>query len=229
MPNDQAMRPSWSVRDNRQTRGLAEQHAGTVDALSLGRLEWEQRRERAPDQCRSLGSAGPPATWWALLTGKSEIPAISRELASAGVDVAAVEIRCGAGGAAILDEHGRCHGLRGRIVRAFQRVGYGETALAIYDNGRRDGDLLLRVPARPVQRAVPPPPPRHPRPPAGHACHDSAMASPRAGTAMSSSSPINCGLSPAWPGVSRTDSGRPRRSTLRCVFVLHPPRERPRA
>jgi hypothetical protein len=31
---------------------------------------------------------------------------------------------------------------------------------------------------------------------------------------MSSSSGINCGLSPAWPAVNLTDSGRPRASTL---------------
>jgi hypothetical protein len=57
-----------------------------------------------------------------LLTGKPKILAISTELASAGVDAAAVEILCGERGAAILDEHGRSHGLGGRIVRAFQRL-----------------------------------------------------------------------------------------------------------
>jgi hypothetical protein len=62
-----------------------------------------------------------------LLTEKSEILAISRELVSAGVDVAAVEILCGERGAAILDEHGRYHGLPGRIVRAFPRLGYDES------------------------------------------------------------------------------------------------------
>jgi hypothetical protein len=51
-----------------------------------------------------------------------------------------------------LDEHGRYHGLRGRIVRAFQRLGYGETTLAIYDKALTDADLLLRVPARPAER-----------------------------------------------------------------------------
>ena len=64
-----------------------------------------------------------------LLTEKSEIPAISRELASAGVDVAAVEILCGEQGARILDEHGRYHGLRGRVVRAFQQLGYDAETL----------------------------------------------------------------------------------------------------
>jgi hypothetical protein len=87
-----------------------------------------------------------------LLTENSEIPAISTDLESAGVDVSAVEILCGERGARILDEHGRYHGLRGRIVRAFQRLGYDETTLEIYDEALRNGDLLLQVPAQPAQR-----------------------------------------------------------------------------
>jgi hypothetical protein len=53
-----------------------------------------------------------------LLTEKSQIPALSRDLQSAGVDVAAVEILCGEQGARILDEHGRYHGLRGNWPRS---------------------------------------------------------------------------------------------------------------
>jgi hypothetical protein len=87
-----------------------------------------------------------------LLTDTPEISAISRELGSAGVDVAAVEILCGERGAAILDEHGRYHGLRGRVVRAFQRLGYDGTTLEIYDEALRDGDLLLQVPVPPKER-----------------------------------------------------------------------------
>jgi hypothetical protein len=55
-------------------------------------------------------------------------------------------------GPRILDEHGRYHGLRGRIVQAFQRLGYDETTLEIYDEALRDGDLLLQVPAPPAER-----------------------------------------------------------------------------
>jgi len=87
-----------------------------------------------------------------LLTEKSEIPALSSELAAAGVDVSAVEILCGEQGARILDAHGRYHGLRARIVRAFQQLGYDETTLAIYDEALRDGEFLLHVPARPADR-----------------------------------------------------------------------------
>ena len=88
-----------------------------------------------------------------LLTEKSEIPAISSELESAGVDVAAVKILCGEQGARILDEYGRYHGLRARIVRTLQGFGYDGTTLAIYDEALRKGDLLLHVPARPKDRS----------------------------------------------------------------------------
>ena len=87
-----------------------------------------------------------------LLTDKSEIPSISTELQAAGVDVAAVEILCGEQGARILDANGRYHGLRGRVVRTLQRLGYDETTLDIYDEALKDGDLLLHVPARPEDR-----------------------------------------------------------------------------
>jgi hypothetical protein len=37
-------------------------------------------------------------------------------------------------------------------VRAFQRLGYDETTLEIYDEALRKGDLLLQVPAPPAER-----------------------------------------------------------------------------
>jgi hypothetical protein len=87
-----------------------------------------------------------------VLTEKSEIPVIRGELESAGVDTLAVEILCGERGAAILDQHGRYHGLRGRIVRTVQRLGYDQETLETYDAALRHGDLLLRVPAPPADR-----------------------------------------------------------------------------
>lgn len=72
-----------------------------------------------------------------LLTDESQIAAISADLESAGIDVAAVEILCGEQGVRILDEDGRYHGLRVRIVRALQRFGYDGTTLAIYDEALR--------------------------------------------------------------------------------------------
>ena len=84
-----------------------------------------------------------------LLTNKSQIPAVSADLRSAGVDIAAVEILCGEQGARILDKDGRYHGLRGRVVRTLQRLGYDQETLEIYDEALSDGDLVLQVPARP--------------------------------------------------------------------------------
>jgi hypothetical protein len=46
--------------------------------------------------------------------------------------------------AAILDEHGRYHGLRARVVRAFQRLGYDLETLETHDEALRHGDLLLQ-------------------------------------------------------------------------------------
>jgi hypothetical protein len=63
-----------------------------------------------------------------------------------------VEILCGEQGARILDAHGRYHGLRARIVRAFQQIGYDENTLAIYDEALGHGELVLHVPAPPADR-----------------------------------------------------------------------------
>jgi len=87
-----------------------------------------------------------------LLSEQSEIQALSRDLASAGVDVSTVEILCGEQGARILDAHGRYHGLRARIVRAFQQFGYDGNTLAIYDEALGHGELVLHVPAPPADR-----------------------------------------------------------------------------
>jgi hypothetical protein len=87
-----------------------------------------------------------------LLPEQSEIPALSRELASAGVDVSAVEILRGEQGARILDAHGRYHGPRARIVRAFRQIGYDGNTLAIYDEALGHGELILPVPAPPADR-----------------------------------------------------------------------------
>ena len=87
-----------------------------------------------------------------LLSDKSQIPAISGDLAAAGVDVGAVEILCGEQGARILDADGRYHGLRGRIVRTLQGFGYDATTLELFDEALRGGELVLHVPARPADR-----------------------------------------------------------------------------
>ena len=63
-----------------------------------------------------------------------------------------MEILCGEQGAHILDAHGHYHGLRARIVRAFQQPGYDGNTLAIYDEALGHGELVLHVPASPADR-----------------------------------------------------------------------------
>ena len=87
------------------------------------------------------------------MSEQSEVQALSRDLASGGVDVAAVEILCGEQGARILDAHGRYHGLRARIVRAFQQLGYDGNTLAVYDEALGHRELVLHVPASPAERS----------------------------------------------------------------------------
>ena len=84
-----------------------------------------------------------------LLTEQSEVPAISSELASAGVDVAAVEILCGEREQRSWTRMAATTGCEPGSCGPFSGSAYDETTLAIYDEALRHGDLLLRVPARP--------------------------------------------------------------------------------
>src|SRR5262249_27552829 len=87
-----------------------------------------------------------------LLSERSEMQALSRDLASAGVDVSAVENPCGEQGARILDAPGPYHRRRARIARAFQRLRQGADALAVSHRARGHGELVLHVPAPPADR-----------------------------------------------------------------------------
>jgi len=84
-----------------------------------------------------------------LLNNESDLPALVTELAKIGVPAEEINVLCGERGAQILDRDGRHHGLRARLVRGFQWLGYDASTLAIYDEALRDGALLLHVPAAP--------------------------------------------------------------------------------
>jgi hypothetical protein len=84
-----------------------------------------------------------------LLSSESDLPALVNDLEQFGVSPGEIDVLYGERGAEILDSDGRHHGLRARLVRGFQRLGYDETNLAIYDEALRDGALLLHVPAKP--------------------------------------------------------------------------------
>lgn len=87
-----------------------------------------------------------------LLTEHAEIPVISSELKSAGVDVAAVEILCGERGAAILDEHGPLPRAASPGRAGLSAARLRQETLETYDEALRHGDLLLQVPVRPADR-----------------------------------------------------------------------------
>jgi hypothetical protein len=114
-----------------------------------------------------------------------------------------------------LDEHGRYRGLRGRIVRAFQRLGYNEMTLAIYDKALTDGDLLLRVPARPTERrGIAAMPQRRD-------VHDVGYFGP--GDARAVPHP-RCALSPICPGTAGRFGGRCAQDLRRARQEGHTPR-----
>jgi hypothetical protein len=84
-----------------------------------------------------------------LLGTEMDLPSVVADLGRIGVPTDGITVLCGERGAEILDQDGRHHGLRARVVRGFQRLGYDETTLAGYDEALRDGALLLHVPAKP--------------------------------------------------------------------------------
>jgi hypothetical protein len=84
-----------------------------------------------------------------VLGSESDLPALVNELEQIGVPTEEIDVLCGQRGAEILDPDGRYHGRRARLVRGFQRLGYDQTTLEIYDEALRRGGLLLHVPAKP--------------------------------------------------------------------------------
>ncbi len=84
-----------------------------------------------------------------VLGDASGLAALVSDLREVGVAPEEIDVLRGERGAEILDEDGSHHGLHARLVRGFQRLGYDQTSLAIYDEALRDGSLLLHVPAGP--------------------------------------------------------------------------------
>jgi hypothetical protein len=86
-----------------------------------------------------------------VLSNASDLAALVSELReSGGVAPEKIDLLRGERGAEILDEDGSHHGVRARLVRGFQRLGYDQTLLAIYDEALRKGSLVLHVPAMPA-------------------------------------------------------------------------------
>jgi hypothetical protein len=66
-----------------------------------------------------------------------------------GVDVSGVRILQGDEGARILDRTGAKHGLRSRLRRLVENLGYDQEILSLYDEGVRKGESIVAMPAGP--------------------------------------------------------------------------------
>jgi hypothetical protein len=88
----------------------------------------------------------------ALLPDREAVDSVLAEFQAGGVDISAVQILDGAEGARILDPTGVEHGLRARVVRFLQNLGYDESILAVYYEGLSKGECLLTVPCPAVDR-----------------------------------------------------------------------------
>jgi hypothetical protein len=82
----------------------------------------------------------------ALLPNSRAVDGALQDLRDVGVDISAVEVLHGREGSRILDRTGQEHGLRTRVVRWFQNLGYDENILAVYEEALDDGQSLLTVP-----------------------------------------------------------------------------------
>lgn len=68
---------------------------------------------------------------------------VLRELRSAGYD--SIEVLVGPEGLRVLDQPGRVHGLRGRLIRGLQQLGTEEANLDAYAIALRDGRAVLGI------------------------------------------------------------------------------------
>jgi hypothetical protein len=70
-----------------------------------------------------------------------------------GVDVSVVRILQGDEGARIFDRTGAEHGLRARLTRFVENLGYDQETLSLYDEGVRKGESIVAVPSGPRESA----------------------------------------------------------------------------
>jgi hypothetical protein len=94
----------------------------------------------------------PVAAVVALLPNWQSVESALGDLQSGGFDAEHARILVGEEGARILDITGAEHGFRTELVRGLQSLGYDQNILAVYDEGLRSGQALVRVPCPPVSR-----------------------------------------------------------------------------
>ncbi|GAA0502104.1 hypothetical protein Ade02nite_37810 [Paractinoplanes deccanensis] len=87
-----------------------------------------------------------------LVPDRERLAGLLDDLRAAGVDVARVVVLHGPEGVRILDSDGSRHGLHSRFVRFFQNWGYDDAVLNLYDEGLRNGEAALMIPASPADK-----------------------------------------------------------------------------
>ncbi len=69
-----------------------------------------------------------------------------RALQASGIDVTQVHVLSGADGARLLDQSGKRHGVRGRLLRLLQRGAYESDALLAHERVLKQGGHVIYVP-----------------------------------------------------------------------------------
>ena len=84
----------------------------------------------------------------AVLPDDAHLKSALGKLQPLGVNVADVNVLSGADGARLLDRTGAGHGLRGRLLRTFQRGAYEVDSLRVHELALRAGEHVLYIPVR---------------------------------------------------------------------------------
>jgi hypothetical protein len=88
-----------------------------------------------------------------IIADESHVSAALHDLERVGVSMPDVNVLSGADGARLLDRTGTGHGLRARLLRAFQRGAYEVDALRAHEQALRSGQHVIYVPVRGKEQA----------------------------------------------------------------------------
>jgi hypothetical protein len=77
-----------------------------------------------------------------------QVDAALHDLEAASIDVSAVNVLSGREGARLLDRTGVGHGMRGRLLRFFQRAAFENEALAAHEQALTEGRHVVYVPVK---------------------------------------------------------------------------------
>ena len=89
----------------------------------------------------------------AIIADDPHLSAALRDLERVGVSMPDVNVLSGVDGARLLDRTGTGHGLRARLLRAFQRGAYEVDALRAHEQALQAGHHVVYVPVRDQEQA----------------------------------------------------------------------------